>query len=337
MLISIIIPVYNAEKYIRKSLDSVLGQTYQKLEVILVNDGSTDQSGAICNEYAQKDSRVVVLHKENGGVSSARNAGLKRAKGNYIGFIDPDDWIDPYMFEELYQLIIDHNADISACGYVIEDINGNILKQTAHSEVREFNRAATFNNILDPTGFQGYVCNKLFSAELIKKEDIVFNEDIHFGEDLLFCCDNFLKNQKFVYDPSPRYHYIYHDNNTTKATFSPKKLTLLKSLEKIIPFISNLEGVEINQFKNYYIYTNINLLMHSMKEKKRTRVLRKQLKRNLYKCKRSDLIDSSVKITYVLAKINIRLCYYTWAIYHRLKSAKSHSGTKVVVKRMKYV
>lgn len=322
MLISIIIPVYNAEKYIRKSLDSVLGQTYRKLEVILVNDGSTDQSGAICNEYAQKDSRVVVLHKENGGVSSARNAGLKRAKGNYIGFIDPDDWIDPYMFEELYQLIINHNTDISACGYVIEDINGNILKQTAHSEVREFNRVATFNNILDPTSFQGYVWNKLFSAELIKKESLAFDEDIHFGEDLLFCCENFLRNQKLIYDPSPRYHYIYHDHNTTKAKFSPKKLTLLQALEKIISLVRNQEGLNANKFKNFYIYTTIDLLMHSIKEKKSTRELRKKLKRNLYKYKISDLNGTSVKLSYSMAKINIHLCYSIWSIYHRLKTAK---------------
>ena len=101
-LISIIIPVYNAEKYLKKCLDSVINQTYKNLEIILVDDGSTDKSPEICDKYAEKDSRIIVLHKENGGVSSSRNAGLDIFKGEYLSFVDSDDYVEPDYIEYLY-------------------------------------------------------------------------------------------------------------------------------------------------------------------------------------------------------------------------------------------
>ena len=114
--ISVIVPVYNVEKYLRKCIESILNQTFREFELILVDDGSTDSSGKICDEYALKDSRIKVIHKENGGASSARNAGLDVAKGEYIGFVDSDDWIEMDMYGELYRLIKENNTDISVCG-----------------------------------------------------------------------------------------------------------------------------------------------------------------------------------------------------------------------------
>ena len=116
-MISIIIPVYKTEPYLRKCVDSVLAQTYTNLEVILVDDGSPDDCGKICDEYAAKDSRVKVIHKENGGLSSARNCGLDVATGKYIGFVDSDDWIDPDMYETLLGLLLRYDADIAEGSY----------------------------------------------------------------------------------------------------------------------------------------------------------------------------------------------------------------------------
>ena len=110
--ISVIVPVYNTEKYLRRCVDSILAQTFKDFELLLINDGSTDGSGAICDEYAQKDSRVRVFHKENGGVSSARNLGLENAQGKWITYVDGDDWIEPTMYEELYKKAIEDNADV---------------------------------------------------------------------------------------------------------------------------------------------------------------------------------------------------------------------------------
>lgn len=116
-LISIIIPVYNVEEYLSACLKSVIGQTYKNLEIIVVDDGSTDKSGMICDEYCNRDNRITVIHKKNGGLSDARNAGLKAAKGQYIGFVDSDDWIAPEMYEILYQSCKMYEADISFARY----------------------------------------------------------------------------------------------------------------------------------------------------------------------------------------------------------------------------
>lgn len=123
--ISVIIPVYNAEKYLRRCIDSVLSQTFTDFELLLIDDGSKDKSGAICDEYAAKDSRVRVFHKENGGVSSARNMGLDNACGNYIAFVDADDWIDGNMYYEMFAAINESKSDIVCCDYLYEYENGD--------------------------------------------------------------------------------------------------------------------------------------------------------------------------------------------------------------------
>ena len=115
MLISVIIPVYNAEKHLRRCIDSILAQTFTDIELLLVDDGSKDKSGIICDKYAAKDSRIRVFHKENGGVSSARNMGIDEAKGDWLSFIDSDDWIEPTMYERMLQELIGNNADICMC------------------------------------------------------------------------------------------------------------------------------------------------------------------------------------------------------------------------------
>ena len=111
-LISVIVPVYNAEKYLQKCLDSILEQTYQNLEIIIINDGSTDNSGQICQEYEKQDDRIIYIEKENSGVSDTRNAGLDRMTGTYVTFVDSDDWVEPNYIKFLYEKVIDHKADM---------------------------------------------------------------------------------------------------------------------------------------------------------------------------------------------------------------------------------
>lgn len=324
MLISIIIPVYNAEKYLSKCLDSVKNQTYQDIEIILVNDGSTDQSRLICEEYSKKDNRFIVINKENGGVSSARNSGLKVATGKYIGFVDPDDWIEKNMYERLYNLIIENSADISMCGYIKEYVDGSILYNTKKSDIIRLNQKQALNSILNEEGFKGYLWNKLFSASLIKKDPkIIFDEEIHFCEDLLFCCKSILKSTNIVFDPTPYYHYIIHKRNASQSQFSIKKLTALDALGKIINLLNNIEGVSINNFINLYMHINISLLMNGIHEKKISRIILRDLKRNLYKFNLSNLKDRTVKISLTLGKIHVFLLYFVWRILN--KSSNSNS------------
>lgn len=325
MLLSIIIPVYNAEKFLVKCLDSVKNQTYQELEIILVNDGSTDNSGLICEEYAQKDHRFIVLHKENGGVSSARNMGLKVAKGEYIGFVDPDDWIDPEMFENLYQLMTEYQADVSMCGYFMENVSGKTLNQTIQPYILTFNRKDALNTIQNINGFQGFVCNKLFSANLIRQNPVIlFDPDIAYGEDMLFCCQYFLKCKNIVYDSTPYYHYVLHAANATKPNYSLNKLTYLNALEQMIDLLSYVEGSEINKFKSLYMHTNISLLMYGIHEGKCKGTIRKHLKKNLNRYKLSDFIRSSIKISCAMARINIHLCYFFWIFHHTFSFIKDY-------------
>lgn len=128
-LISVIVPVYNVEKYIRKSLDSIQNQTYKNLEIILVDDGSTDSSGTICDEYADKDERFKVIHKTNGGLSDARNAGVRASTGKFIGFVDSDDYIIPTMYEELKNAMEENSADIAVCNFETVDEEGKPIPE----------------------------------------------------------------------------------------------------------------------------------------------------------------------------------------------------------------
>ena len=124
--VSVIIPVYNVEQYVEKSIQSVLNQSMKDIEIILVNDGSTDKSGEICDRYGQKEERIIVIHKENGGLSSARNVGVKAASGDYIGFIDSDDYIESVMYETLYQMAERDSADVAVCGVYDVYKNGKV-------------------------------------------------------------------------------------------------------------------------------------------------------------------------------------------------------------------
>ena len=121
--VSIIVPIYNVEKYLKKSISSLLNQTLKDIQIILINDGSEDNSLRICNEFKRKDSRICVINKVNGGVSSARNVGLSAATGEYVGFMDPDDWVEPQMYENMYYTAIKHQSEMCICNYLVQNSN----------------------------------------------------------------------------------------------------------------------------------------------------------------------------------------------------------------------
>ena len=246
-----------------------------------------------------------------------RNAALKIASGEYIGFVDPDDWVEPCMFERLYQVIVNDQADISMCGYLKEKIDGNVLNKMEKPQVITLNRNQTLNTILNSNGFRGFTWNKLFSNDLLKNNDIEFDEAIHFCEDLLFCCQYISKSRKIVYDTRPYYHYIIHDNNVVNLHYSHQKLTSLKALEKITILLSEDKGLEIENFKDYYMHLNISLLINSLYEKNIKQEIRGKLKKNLYQFRISDLKNRFVKVSCVIARINVHLYYFLWKIFKK--------------------
>ena len=189
-LISVIVPIYNVEKYLSKCIDSILSQTLTNIEVILVNDGSTDNCGNIIENYKAKDTRVVTIHKKNGGQSSARNMGLDIARGKYIGFVDSDDWIDKDMYENLYKSVQLFNADIGVCGrkaYSVDDRLEMVLE--VKDKIFDFNNIDKWDYIIKYLFYKHTVssCNKIYRADIIYKYNIVFDDVRYVGsEDALF-------------------------------------------------------------------------------------------------------------------------------------------------------
>jgi glycosyltransferase involved in cell wall biosynthesis len=202
-LISLIIPIYNVQSYLSRCLDSVINQTYKNLEIILVNDGSTDNSLEICQQYIDKDSRIILIDKENGGLSSARNAGLDIYKGKYITFIDSDDWVALDYIDTLYQNIVDNSADISMVGFV--SVSTTIADNLSSiNEIKTFSREEGLNKLI-LNKLETSACSKLFKSFLFER--LRFREGIIF-EDLDIMYKLFLLSTKVVGSSSIKYFYF---------------------------------------------------------------------------------------------------------------------------------
>lgn len=217
--ISVIVPVYNAANNLSRCIESILKQTYRNLEIILVNDGSTDESLEICKRYSDIDFRISVVNKNNGGVSSARNVGLKVASGDYIGFVDADDWIEPEMYNDMITMIKKYKTDICMCNYydgsdlISMDIEGNQLSQ---SEIFE----QVIRRMISPlphTGSQPIMASVwrfLIKKEIIVDNNIDFNENIPYMEDTIFMITTLLSSNKLCLNKKYLYHY---ENNSDSA------------------------------------------------------------------------------------------------------------------------
>lgn len=214
-MVSIIVPVYNAEKYLRKCIESIRSQTLENIQIILVDDGSVDLSGEICDEYAKSDERIGVIHKPNRGLVSARKSGLQLAKGDYIGFVDSDDWIEKDMFSDLYQLALGTGADIVAEGFM-EDISGECREK--RNQIKEGNyrkeeeRAFLYQNMLNCEdyfcmGIQPYLWNKLIRRELAESCMTAVEDSIRVGEDAAVIYPALLAAKNIVISSQCHYHY----------------------------------------------------------------------------------------------------------------------------------
>ena len=180
-LVSVIIPAYNIEKYISRCLDSIIAQTYNNLEIIVVDDGSKDQTAEILDDYQKRDSRIIVIHKENGGVSSARNQGLDIAKGDYIGFVDGDDLIKPNMYEVLVKLLEEENADIAHCGYqMVFPDRVDYYYNTGRRKIQTTQEG--LKDLLSGKMIEPALYNKLYRKQLFN--NILLDEKIRMNEDL---------------------------------------------------------------------------------------------------------------------------------------------------------
>lgn len=208
MKISIIVPVYNAELYLQRCLDSILSQSFTDFEVILVDDGSSDKSGGICDEYAQRDSRIRVFHKENGGVASARQMGMDEAKGEYVIHTDPDDWVEPKMIEMLYNEAKAKEADVVICDFYI---NRPQKVYRVKQKPTNLDHLVVLSELFQQ--LHGSCCNKLIKRTCFEEYGVSFPPGVSYCEDLSFwVC--LLKNPiKVAYLPEAFYHYVQHEES----------------------------------------------------------------------------------------------------------------------------
>lgn len=215
-MISIIVPVYNVEKYLPKCIESLMNQTYRDIEIILVDDGSPDTCGMICDEYAKKDSRIIVIHQKNQGVSVARNAGLVCAKGEYIGFVDPDDWVDPQTYKRMLEAILCEPADMAICGYDYYDERGCVDAKRKYvvrpNEVVSQKEVMKRFSDMPPTIRHGVV-NKLFKKDLLSEQ--IFKVGFHSSEDVLFLNEYVQKIQNAVVVHQPYYKNLVRQGSAT--------------------------------------------------------------------------------------------------------------------------
>lgn len=225
-LVSIVVPIYNVENYLRQCLDSIMGQTYQNFECLLINDGSPDHSADICREYVSKDSRFKYFEKKNGGVSSARNLGIEHSKGEYITFIDADDWVDSDYLEVLYTTLLEEGADITVSTYKQFNIKDGCFY--IHSFQRGYEKKIfTGPELIDElqllSSFDhsySSVCGKLVKSARV--ESIRFNEETTLGEDMEFWYKLFLISDKVVYINKDT--YIYRTSNDEYKHFELEKI-----------------------------------------------------------------------------------------------------------------
>lgn len=218
-LISIIVPVYNVVNYLEKCLDSICRQTYKNLEIIVIDDGSTDGSGQICDSYSLRDKRIKVIHQENGGLSAARNKGLDVAIGKYIGFVDSDDWVDADMYEFLYDLLDTAKADISICSHYIEKPNRTKIKYASKKvQIMSFHEAICL--LVEDKIIRNYACDKLFKRELF--DELRFPEGRWF-EDLAIMYKVFYHAEKIAMKGIPKYHYMVRSDSIMGGRYNPQK------------------------------------------------------------------------------------------------------------------
>lgn len=218
--ISVIIPIYNVEKYLDNCIKSIANQTYTNLEIILIDDGSPDNCPEMCDAWAERDSRIKVIHKKNGGASSARNAGLDMATGDYIAFVDGDDYLDEDMYEIMLGQIMEYRADMVSCGIVRESPNGfKEIWDSYDAPVEIRNNTQLLKLVGEAAGILPVSpCNKLFRAETV--QGVRYNERFKYAEDTLFNFEAAKNIKKAVIQNVPRYHYVSNADSASHQVFN---------------------------------------------------------------------------------------------------------------------
>lgn len=314
-MVTIVVPVYNVEKYLIRCVDSIINQTFREIEIILVDDGSKDNSGNICDEYKNKDNRIIVIHQENKGLSAARNAGIKIAKGKYICFIDSDDYIENDMIKYLYEGIKRNNADICCCGFSNIYENGKIERITIPEKEIIYNK----EKALDIHLFSGYIdvvaWNKLYDISLFR--NIQYPEGKLY-EDMLTTYKLIDSSNKIVLLPESKYYYCKRGSSIGSQSFSTRTLELDSACDNVLKFV-----VDKYKFDTNIIVSNIQwkmvvsnkMILARNVDKKYIKTIKKRIINNIFKIFNCEYIKNSRKFQILLFYLNFNLYSYVYRKY----------------------
>lgn len=308
-LVSVIVPIYKVEDYIHRCVDSILGQSYENLEVILVDDGSPDNCGAICDEYGLKDRRVKVIHRENGGLSAARNSGLEIVTGKYIMFVDSDDWLDLDTIQYLYQIIKEHRADVSAVG-LLSVFDGTEPEKNIYSnKVKIYDKKQALETFLFNGQLSPCACGKLWKSNLWLK--------VRFPEGKLFE-DQFTiykildEIERSVLSENKMYFYFKREGSIGHSEFSKRTYDLHDAIGDEYNYIINkYPETESNLIVAYITWeiVFINMMIRSeYKDDQIVNKVRKIARKNIRKCMSCEYINRT-------RKIQIALFAYIYPLY----------------------
>lgn len=310
-LVTVIVPVYKVEPYLRRCLDSIVNQTYKNLEIILIDDGSPDNCGVICDEYAENDKRIKVIHKENGGLSSARNVGLDIFKGEYVSFVDSDDVVSLDMIEYLYDLLSDNNAEISVCLHEIVRDNHrwisfkNVNNQTVTP--KECIKKLLYNDGVDTSAWA-----KLYKASLFN--NVRYPQGKLF-EDIATTYKVFFNANRIALGNEAKYSYILRNSSIVGSSFNEKKLDLLEMTDEMGRNVLNVYpdlSKAVLRRRVYARFSTLNQLAGCVDRKKEKDCIIKFIKDNTREILLNNEVCLKDKVASILLNMNYNLYKFIW-------------------------
>ena len=317
-LISVIVPIYNVEKYLDKCVDSIVKQSYENLEIILVDDGSPDKCPKKCKEWIKKDRRIKVIHKKNGGLSDARNAGLDKAKGEYITFIDSDDYVEPNYVEFLYRNIVKEKADISMGKQYVRYPKKTYNTGTGNRYV--LNAHDCLDKLLYSEDFDVSAWGKLYKRELFN--DARFIKGRLF-EDTALCYKLIDKSKKIVLDSQPIYYYIMRNNSITNKKFNDSKMDMIISTEEMTDYISKRYPDLKNGCDRRMMFAHLSTLSQLARSKDKNKKYEKELMNYIKKNRKKILKDKRIpkrdRIGLLASYGGFRIFKLCWSFYSLIR------------------
>lgn len=307
--ISVVVPIYNVEQYLERCVESIVNQTYTNLEILLVNDGSVDNSDEIIQKFLLKDSRIKRIYKENGGLSDARNVGMLQASGDYIIFIDSDDYIEKEMLESLYNQIEKEQADVSVCNVMNEYVNKKSPQCADENLYFVYNQQQFLKEYLLGEKVPGSICNKLLKMEIARQLQFPKGK---IYEDAFYQYDLMQIAQKYVVNTKPYYHYFHRANSITTTMFKQRDLVYIEIYQKFYNYIvakyPAMEEVAFFRLAYAYFYIFDKMLQVANSSKlEQYQEVKTFLKKHAFRIFKNKYFRKGRRIAAIALKINVNI------------------------------